>query len=212
MIENSVRKLGFWSALLAGIFSIGFTLTGILSLVGVLVLPWDPVLPDGFSFLLALSFVIMMVSIHYRSVEDKKIWSHIGIVFAVLYAAMVSIVYLVVIIYVTPKLLTGHAEEVAPFRFLTDGSFMQVLDGAGYFFMSLSTLFAAPVFSGTRLENLTRRAFITNGVLSVPILLSYSPLVIPAFIYPVFLGLAALWIFTTPLSTFLAALCFRRSN
>lgn len=57
MIENSVRKLGFWSALLAGIFSIGFTVTGILSLAGILVLPWDPVLPDGFSFLLALSFV-----------------------------------------------------------------------------------------------------------------------------------------------------------
>lgn len=109
------------------------------------------------------------------------------------------------------QLMAGHAEEVAPFRFLTGGSFMQVLDGAGYFFMGLATLFAAPVFSGTRLENLTRWAFIANGVLSVPILLSYSPLVIPASIYPVFLGLGALWIFTTPLSTFLAALCFQRS-
>ncbi len=133
-------------------------------------------------------------------------------IYAVLYAAMVSIVYLVVIIYVTPKLLAGQADEVAPFRFLTAGSFMQVLDGAGYFFMGLATLFAAPVFSGTRLENLTRWAFIANGVLSVPILLSYAPLVIPASIYPVFLGLGALWIFTTPISAFLAALCFRRSN
>lgn len=66
--------------------------------------------------------------------------------FTILYVAMVSIVYLVVIIYVTPKLLAGYTEEVAPFRFLTDGSFIQVLDGAGYFFMSLATLFAAPVF------------------------------------------------------------------
>lgn len=38
------------------------------------------------SLLLAYSFIVLMISIHHYAPEDKKIWSHIGVAFATIYA------------------------------------------------------------------------------------------------------------------------------
>ena len=46
---------------------------------------WDVYVPIGASLLLALVFVIMMVSVHYAAPDDKKVWSHNGVIFATLY-------------------------------------------------------------------------------------------------------------------------------
>ncbi len=98
-------RLGFWSAVLTAVFSILFTV-GVL-VGGILPRPWDVVIPIGASLLLAPSFVVMMVSVHYAAPAEKKIWSHIGITFAVLYAALVSMVYVTWLFVVEPHVLRG---------------------------------------------------------------------------------------------------------
>jgi hypothetical protein len=120
------------------------------------------VIPVGASLLLAPSFVVMMVSIHYAAPEEKKIWSHIGITFAVLYAALVSIVYVTWLFVVEPHVLRGQAEQVALLSF-APGSFMQMVDGLGYTFMGIATLFAAPVFAGKRVEQWICWLCLLNG-------------------------------------------------
>jgi len=77
----------------------------------------------------------------------REILSHIGIVFTMLYAVFVGIVYFTELTVVIPAMLRGTSGDVVLLRF-TGGSFMAGLDAPGYFTMGMATLFAAPVFMG----------------------------------------------------------------
>lgn len=52
------------------------------------------------SFLLAPAFVAMMVSNHYYAAPEKKIWSHPGLSFAIIYAVMCSLTYYVQLTFI----------------------------------------------------------------------------------------------------------------
>jgi hypothetical protein len=204
-------QLGFWSAVLTAVFSMLFLVGSLLGMVGLLIPPWDVVIPIGASLLLAPSFVVMMVSIHYGAPFEKKIWSHIGIAFAVLYAALVSIVYVTWLFVAEPHMLRGEANQVALFTF-TQGSFLQMVDGLGYTFMGIATLFAAPVFAGKRLENWIRWLCLLNGPGALMVFLAY--------IFYGLLGLSLLysglvgiwWEFIFPPLAILLAVYFRRAG
>ncbi len=171
-----------------------------LGTVGVLQAPWDVIVPVGASLLLAQTFVVMMVCVHYLAPDHKKVWSHIGLAFAVLYSALVSIVYVVWLFVVEPAVLRGEAYKVAQFLF-EPGSFTQMVDGLGYTFMGLATLFAAPVFSATNrgVEKWVRRLFLVNGALSILVFVAY-------IFYLTILG--AWWSFVFPVLATVSALHF----
>jgi len=116
-MSKQVTQLGFWSAALAALLSITFTVGAALGIVGVLRAPWDIIVGEGASLLLAPTFVVMMVCVHYLAPDQKKLWSHTGLAFALLYAALASIVYVVWLFVLEPKVLSGQPEEVAPFLF-----------------------------------------------------------------------------------------------
>ena len=199
---KQVTQLGFWSAALTALFSIGFVAGFILPRVGLLQAPWDIIVPVGASLLLAQTFVIMMVCVHYLAPDEKKLWSHTGLAFALLYAALVSIVYVVWLFVVEPKIISGHPEEVAPFLFKPD-SFLQMVDGLGYTYMGIATFFAAFVFSKSRggAERWVRRLFLMNGVLSILVFLSY-------IFYVTILG--APWAFVFPALAIVLSVHFRQ--
>jgi hypothetical protein len=210
---SSLNRLGFWSGALAAAASVAFSGTALLHQIGLLELPWNPDIPDGASFVLALSFVVLLASIYQSAPAGARIWGLIGLAFAVLYAAMVTQVYMTIITVVTPAQQSGSAAgvNVAPFVFNDHGSYMSAIDGLGYFLMSLATWFAAPVFAGES-QRWVRRWFIANGVVGIPVLLAYMPLVIPQPVYGVVQLLAAPWIVTLPVATWLAAREFRRRS
>jgi len=79
---------------------------------------------------------------------------------------------------------------------------MVSIDGLGYAFMALATLFASQVFAGQPKQRLIRWAFFANGVLAVVIIL--------AVYIPVFTAIGALWIITMPLSAIAALLLFKK--
>ncbi len=64
---------GFWSAVLTAVFSILFVVGFILNAMGLLPPPWEAVIPIGASLLLALSFVVMMVAVHYAAPSEKTL-------------------------------------------------------------------------------------------------------------------------------------------
>jgi hypothetical protein len=206
--------LGFRSAVIAGVAAIAFSVTALFGAgaLNILPLPWDPVIPDGASFVLALAFMVMMACIHHEAAPEDSVWSLIGLAFAILYVADVTIVYVTIITFTTPSLVraAGGAVAVAPFVFDANGSFMSAVDGLGYFFQSMATLLAAFAFVGMGSRWL-RRAFVVNGIIGFAVLLAYMPLVVPSPFYQVFEGLAAPWIVTLPLACFLAARHFRRA-
>ena len=207
------NALGFRSAVIAGAAAIIFSGTGLFGagVLNVLPLPWDPVIPDAASFVLALAFMVMLACIHHGSAPERSVWSLIGLAFAILYVADVTIVYMTTITFATPALVrgVGGTTAVAPFVWDSNGSFMSAVDGLGYFFQSMATLFAASAFAGLSSRWL-RRVFVINGVVGFAVLLAYMPLVIPTPFYQVFEGLAAPWIVTLPAACFLAARHFRR--
>jgi len=205
--------LGFRSAVIAGVAAIIFSGTGLFGagVLNVLPLPWDPVIPDAASFVLALAFMVMLACLHHEAAPDKSVWTLIGLAFAILYVADVTIVYMTTITFATPSLVrgTGASAAVAPFVWNSGGSFMSAVDGLGYFFQSMATLFAAFAFAaGT--SRWLRRVFVLNGIIGFAVLLAYMPLVIPSALYQVFEGLAAPWIVTLPAACLLAARHFRR--
>lgn len=145
-----------------------------------------------------------MLCVHYYASEDKKVWSHAGIMFATIYAVMVSINYYVQLTLVVPHLMQGEIESIRPFLFTPFNSFIYSVDVLGYSFMSLSTLFAAFVFTGPGLERVARRFMIANGSL-IPFLalqIYYHPLIWPA----------SVWAITFPGATISLAMIFKRDQ
>jgi hypothetical protein len=129
------------------------------------------------SFLLAPTFIAVMTCVHYSVPEEKKIWSHLGLVFSTVYAVMVMITYYTQLVVIRTNSFGLSPESLKLFTFMP-GSLMFALDMLGYGFMCLATLVAAPVFGGSKLDDWIRRLFILNGLFFLP------SLVFPAFIFP----------------------------
>lgn len=212
-ISLTVRRLGYWSGFSATLFSI-------IYIVGQLA-EWLDLLGSGGgpenastvlgliillvpSLLLAPSFALLMLSVHYYAPEHKKIWSHAAVMFATVYVVMVSINYYVQLTLVVPHMIQGEIETIRPFLFKPFDSFIYSVDVLGYSFMSLSTLFGAFVFTGQQgLLRITRYFMIANGAL-IPFLvfqIYYHPLIWPA----------SLWAITFPGLTISLTKIFKRN-
>ena len=198
MNRVAAGRIGFWSALLAFVLSNTFTAGAVVG--GMLAAPWDVILPVAPSLLLAPTFAVMMVALYHVAPEDRKVWGHVALMVAILYAAIASIVYVTWLFVVEPHLLRGDEAAVAPFLF-APGSFIQTLDGLAYFYSCLAAFFTAPLFAGRGLERWLRWVAIANGLAAVPVFLSY-------IYFNVLLGIW--WSITIPAFTLLLALYFRR--
>jgi len=212
-ISPSVLKFGKWAAIFSSIFSISYVVGQLaewLNLLGSGGGPENASTAIGLiilltpSLFLAVSFLILMVAIHYYSPQDRKIWSHTGLVFATIYTALVSINYFVQLTLVVPHLISGDIEPVRFLLFIPFDSFIYSVDLLGYSFMSLATLFAAFVFKETKVEKTARFFLIANGLILPFIALQnfYHPLIY----------IAALWSFTFPGATISLAILFNKRS
>jgi hypothetical protein len=210
-ILPTVRKMGFWSAVLASVFSIVYLVGQLAEWFGLLGSGGGPENPSTVlglivlltpSLFLGTSFAVLMLSVHYYAPEEKKIWSHAGVMFATIYAVLISINYFVQLTLVVPHLMRGEVESIRFLLFTPFDSFLYSVDILGYSFMSLSTLFAAFVFTGTGLEQTVRRFLIANGLL-LPFIALQN------YYHPLIWG-ASLWAITFPGATISLALLFRR--
>jgi hypothetical protein len=118
------------------------------------------------SFLIAPTFVALIVAVHYTAPESKRIWSHLGLAFAVIYAVLCGLNYYVQLTVVRTNVLGAPSALIEMLRF-TPGSLMFAQDMLGYTFLCLATLAAAPVFSGDRLSRWLKGLFIAHGLVFV---------------------------------------------
>ena len=199
-MERLTSRIGFWSAALSFVFGMGYIVFQAAQWAGLTPAPWHLITLTFPSFWLALSFVILMISVYYYASEERKIWGHIAVAFAIMYATLNAAVYFLQMTVVVPSILNGQVEQVA-FITLSMGTFIYGLDVLGYSLMSLATLFAAPVFVGGRLERSIRWSLVANGLLTPALLLQQN---LPTF------AIAALWAITFPVATALLAVFFKR--
>jgi hypothetical protein len=211
-IPPSTKAVGFWSAIFATVFSIAYVIGQLAEWLGWLGSeggPQSASTPLGLVVLLTPSlflgpaFLLVTVSIHELASSDRKIWSHAAVVFATAYTVLISINYFVQLTWVTPRLVAGRTAGIEQFLFVPFDSFLYAVDILGYSFMSVSTLFAAMVFTGKGVQKVARWFLISNGLL--------LPFIALQMYWHWLIWIAALWAITFPGSTWSVAIVFRRA-
>lgn len=210
-VSQSVKSLGFWSAVLATVFSITYIVGQLAEWFGLLGSQGGPesgstalglVVLLTPSLFLGSSFLVLVVSIHNCASGERRVWTHVAIAFATIYTALISVVYFVQLTLVAPRLLRGDTAGIEMLIFVPFDSFLYAVDILGYSFMSVATLFAAITFTGRGLELVIRWFLIANGLL-LPFL------ALQMYFHPL-IYVAALWAITFPGSTWSLAIFFRR--
>jgi hypothetical protein len=212
-ISPSTKTVGFWSAVLATLFSVTYIVGQLAEWMGLMgsgggaenaSTPFGLVVLLTPSLFLGSSFLVLVVSIHELASEDRRIWSQAAVAFATAYAVLISINYFVQLAWVVPRLAAGRTEGIEPFLFLPFDSFLYAVDILGYSFMSVATLFAAMVFRGGGLHRIVRVFLIANGLLLpfIALQMYFHPLI----------WIAALWAVTFPGATGSLAILFRRAR
>ncbi len=196
-----VHQIGFWSALLTTAWIIIFNIAIALGVAGA---PTRSV-AVGASLLLAFSFIGFMVSIHNYAPLERKIWTQIGLSFAIVYAALLTWNYYLQLTVVrnNPQLYEWLTMDFTP-----DTAFW-ALETVGYTLMSLAALFSLPVFNGGGIERAIRWCFAINAVFtvlgSIGYVLSGNPL------HGLVLASLGVWAIAFPVATALIAVIFKRA-
>jgi hypothetical protein len=120
-----------------------------------------------------------------------------------MYGTLICMNYFVQLTLVAPALYRGEvSESIRPFLFNVFNSFTYSVDLLGYSFMSISTLFAAFIFTGPGLQKTVRWFLLANGLIMPFIALQ-------TFYHPLIWG-ASLWAVTLPGSAISLAVLFKR--
>lgn len=210
---SATRTVGFWSAALATVFSLIYLVAQLAEWLGWLGSDGGPASSSTTlgiallltpSLLLGSSFLALLVSVHQAAPPEKKVWSQAALAFGTVYAVLISLTYFVQLTFVAPRIAQGRTAGIEVFLFVPFDSFLYSVDLLGYSFMSLATLFAAPVFETHGRERVARWFLIANGLL-VPFLV--GQLFLNVLIWP-----ASAWAITFPGATWAIALCFRRGG
>ncbi len=206
-MNSAVRSIGFWSGLIAFVSALAFFVTQVLQIVGILGYPWDEILIYGFSLCIVVPFILEMLSLHYLVPIEKKFWSHVALIFTVMYAVFVTANYVVQLATVIPMTIRGSADEIRILR-QTPHSLFWDFDAIGYIFMGLATLFAVPVFKKQGFQRWVRYLFLIHGLV--------TPLIAFVYFYPNFsdrlLLIGLPWGITAPSSMLLLAIMFRKDR
>ena len=188
--KNYVYQLGLWSAIVATLL---VTVAGITATASIQ--PFATII----GFLLTPTFLVVMACIHCYASESKKVFSLVGLSFAIIYATLISLNYFIQLTFVNQSTF-----DVSIFSMTNPQSMMWVIEVLGYFFMGLATLFAAPVFGSGRIEKIIKWLFIVNGILGIGALLGYG-MNVPL---EIMLGGLIVWDIVMPVSTALLAYLF----
>ena len=186
-----LSKVGFWAALLTSIIAaaslvIGFATpprAGPLAQPGSIIpypytnaasfIPADYIwLYPG--ILLALTFVLLMTCIHRQASQDKKIFSQIGLSFALIYAVAITTDYFIQLAVVQPSILNGETSGLSLFTMYNPHGIFLAIESLGYLMLSVSLLFTAAVFAKGKVERALRWVFVTSFVLAIGSLAFFS--------------------------------------
>ena len=121
-----------------------------------------------FAMLLVVVYVVLMVSIHTYAAQHKKIYSQIGLSFALMAAGILLSDYLIQFSVVPASLMNQETDGIALLNQYNPHGIFIVLEELGYLLMSLSFLFLAPVFANQgRLASAVRWVFIAGFILTM---------------------------------------------
>jgi hypothetical protein len=127
------------------------------------------------AIVLVLAYVAFMVSIHAAAPGQKKIFSQVGLSFAVIAAAVLLVDYFVQFSVIPISLMSSETQGLAALIQYNPHGIFIALEELGYLLMALSFLCMAPVLAGrTRLETAAQWIFIAAFILAIVSLAAVS--------------------------------------
>jgi hypothetical protein len=127
------------------------------------------------AMVLVVLYVVLVSSIHAQATPQKKVYSQIGLSFALIAAGVLLGDYFVQFSVVPISLMSEQTEGIALLTQYNPYGVFIVLEELGYLLMGLSFAFLAPVFAGgDRLASAIRWVFIGGYVLTLVFLVAIS--------------------------------------
>ena len=200
-IRQTVRKVGFWSALLTTGAIVAFDVSLILGVSGIPMRSFTV----GASLLIAPAFLTLMVSIHRHAPPEQQMWTHVGLSFAIVYAALAAFNYFLQLTVVRQN---PQAYAWLTMDFTPDSAFW-ALEILLYSFMGLAALGAVPVFRGVPLGSVVGWLFVANA--SFTLLGPLASLITANPLHWLVLVSLGVWALAFPIATALLAIVFRRA-
>jgi len=193
-VTNNANLLGFYAAILTAVITVVtfgiaiFTppISGAFCVGSCIEYPFTNIVsrfPRDYmwmylAILVTFIYVVLMVCIHHYASKEKKIFSQIGLSFALISATILIINYFIQISVIQPSLVNGETDGIAILTAYNPHGIFIALEEIGYLMMSVAFFCVAPVFSGTnRLESAIRWIFIISFILII------SSLIILSFFY-----------------------------
>jgi hypothetical protein len=211
----SVSRIGSYAAFVAFVGAVGYVMSVPLQILNVVGPLEDSAIAFGFSLIIATPFLIAMLALHYTVSEEKRFWTHAAVILAAIYTVYCTMNYVVQLTTVIPAgyywTLENQQGTPGPLSILnqTPHSLFWDLDGLGYIFLNLSTLFAFPVFEKRGLENWVRRFFLANALITPLFAIVYF---YPTYSVPLLLLGGIPWVITVPGCLLLLALFLGRKQ
>jgi hypothetical protein len=148
-------QIGFWAAVVAFVGAVGYMLSAFLQVFNAVSPLQDAIIGYGTSLIIPVPFLLTMLVLHSIIPVEKKFWTHVAIAFAIIYTTYNTLNYVVQLATVIPAGYTWTFENqqgtVGHLSLLnqTPHSLFWDVDGLGYIFLSLATLFAFPSLRNT---------------------------------------------------------------
>lgn len=174
-------KLGFWSAFLSAATFVVFSICFVAILITSPLFVWSGLADyvayvnensQFFQHLARLAmllfgplFVVLLNCIHEVTPDERKILSRVSLCFGLAFAALTGINYFVQLSVVRQNIAAGYLDGLVQVVQANPASAVSAVNMLGWsFFLGLSSLFVAPVFSGSRLALVIKIAFLANGI------------------------------------------------
>ena len=180
---RTVSRLGFWAAISTAVLAAAFAIVAIATparsgpfcVTQCVAYPYVDVaqfIPGDYLWLvpglfLVPSVMVLLASIHASAPQPTKLFSRLGLSFALVYAVIVLLDYFVQLTVVVPSLQAGETAGLSLLTQYNPHGLFIALEALGYTAPSLALLCAAPVFAGSRAARALRWLFVGGFVLVV---------------------------------------------
>lgn len=178
--------MGFGMAALG--FGLAYEVLQIVVLLGGLAAPWGlfaVVLPSLF---LAWCWLAFASLVHESATGPRRPWTRLALSFAMIYATLNSLVYVVQLAVVVPQALRGGPGLGGPFA-MAAGRPLTAVNAVAYALLSVS----AALLGASCRGRWTRAALFAHGAL--------APVILAILFLPGLMPVGGLWLVTFPLST-----------
>jgi len=120
------------------------------------------------AILMLFSYLVLIIHVHQVAPSGKKLYSTIGVAFALMATLILSADYFIQLSVIQPSILAGETEGIALLTQFNPHGIFIVLEEFGFLLMSISFFALFPVFCGrTKLEKALKITVIAGFALAV---------------------------------------------